>query len=85
MPVEPHRTFMADCSTYAGDSGGPVFITRQKGESAGQPLLVGMVVAQYRNDEKLKMLHEERLIRHRLSLGKVVQAEFIRQTIAGVK
>ena len=85
VPVEPHRTFMADCSTYAGDSGGPVFITRQKGESAGQPLLVGMVVAQYRNDEKLKMLHEERLIRHRLSLGKVVQAEFIRQTIAGVK
>ncbi len=44
-----------------------------------------MVVAQYRNDEKLKMLHEERLIRHRLSLAKVVQAEFIRQTIAAVK
>lgn len=85
VPVEPHRTFMADCSTYAGDSGGPVFVGRTVGDDKGQPLLLGMVVAQYRNDEKLKMLHEDRLIRHRLSLGKVVQAEFIRQTIAGVK
>lgn len=85
VPVEPHRTFMADCSTFAGDSGGPVFVARKQGEAKGQPLLLGMVVAQYRNDEKLKMLHEERLIRHRLSLGKVVQAEFIRQTIKGVK
>ncbi len=85
VPVQPHRTFMADCSTFAGDSGGPVFVVRGQGDTAGQPLLVGMVVAQYRNDEKLKMLHEERLIRHRLSLGKVVQAEFIRRTVAGVK
>lgn len=85
VPVEPHHTFMADCSTFAGDSGGPVFVARQKGEIAGQPLLVGMVVAQYRNDEKIKMLHEERTIRHRLSLGKVVQAEFIRQTVEAVK
>lgn len=84
-PVEPHRTFMADCNTFAGDSGGPVFAVRTTGEAAGQPLVLGMVVAQYRNDEKLKMLHEERLIRHRLSLAKVVQAEFIRQTIAAVK
>jgi hypothetical protein len=85
VPVEPHRTFMTDCSTFAGDSGAPVFVSRAKGEQVGEPLVLGMVVAQYRNDEKLKMLHEERLIRHRLSLGKVVQAEFIRQTIAGIK
>ena len=85
VPVERHRTFMADCSTFAGDSGGPVFVARTKGEEAGKPLVLGMVVAQYRNDEKVTMLHEERLMRHRLSLGKVVQAEFIRQTIAAVK
>ena len=48
-------------------------------------MILGMMVAQYRNDEKVRTLHEERLIRHRLSLGKVVQAEFIRQTVAAVK
>ena len=85
VPVEPHRTFMADGSTFAGDSGGPVFVARARGERAGQPMVLGMMVAQYRNDEKIKTLHEERLMRHRLSLGKVVQAEFIRQTVAAVK
>ena len=84
-PVEPHRTFMADGSTFAGDSGGPVFAARARGKSAGKPMILGMMVAQYRNDEKVRTLHEERLIRHRLSLGKVVQAEFIRQTVAAVK
>lgn len=84
-PVQPHRTFMADGSTFAGDSGGPVFTVRRMGEAAGEPLVLGMVVAQYRNDEKVKMLHEERLLRHRLSLAKVLQAEFILQTIALVK
>ena len=48
-------------------------------------LILGMVVAQYRNDEEVKMLHEKRLIRHRLSLGQVVHAEFVRQTLAAVK
>ncbi len=85
VPVEPHRVFMADGSTFAGDSGGPVFVARAKGADAGKPMVLGMMVAQYRNDEKIRTLHEERLIRHRLSLGKVVQAEFIRQTLAGMK
>lgn len=82
IPVKHHRTYMIDCSTFAGDSGGPVFVTRKAGTNKGAPLVVGMVVAQYRNDEKIVSTHEERLIRHRLSLGKIVQAAFIRQAFA---
>lgn len=85
VPVEKHRTFMTDCSTFGGDSGGPVFVGRTQGEAAGQPMIVGIMAAQYRNDEKITMLHEERLMRHRLSLGKVLHAEFIRQTLEAAK
>ena len=76
-PIEKYHTFLADFTTFAGDSGGPVFIAGTN----GHPLLVGMVLAQFRHDEQVKMEYEERTIHHPLGLGTVLHAQFIRDTI----
>jgi hypothetical protein len=77
LPVQTHRTYLADFTTFAGDSGGPVFISG----SDGHPLLIGIVLAQFRHDERVTMAYEERTIHHPLGLGTVLHAQFIRDTI----
>lgn len=77
LPVGGHPTFLADFTTFAGDSGGPVFIA----DANNRPLVVGLVVAQYNHDEKSKMAFEERSVRHPLGLGKVLHAQYIRETL----
>ncbi|MDB6174554.1 MAG: hypothetical protein JWL59_3865 [Chthoniobacteraceae bacterium] len=76
-PIQAHHTFLADFTTFAGDSGGPVFVA----DGNGHPLLVGMVLAQYRHDERVTMEYEERTIHHPLGLGIVIHAQFIRESI----
>jgi len=76
-PIQAHHTFLADFTTFAGDSGGPVFVA----DSDGHPLLVGMVLGQFRHDERVTMEYEERTIHHPLGLGIVLHAQFIRDTI----
>jgi hypothetical protein len=77
MPVQRHHTFLADFTTFAGDSGGPVFIAG----TDGQPLLIGIVLAEFRHDERVTMEYEERTIHHPLGLGTVLHAQFVRDTI----
>jgi len=44
-------------------------------------VIVGLVLAQHFHDERTKLSYEERTVRHRMGLGIVVHAEYIRQTL----
>ena len=77
LPAQRHHTFLADFTTFAGDSGGPVFVAGTE----DHPLLVGIVLAQFRHDEHVKMESEERTIHHPLGLGTVLHSQFVRDTI----
>lgn len=71
------KRYLAEFEAFAGDSGGPAFVVGK----CGEPMLVGMVVARFHHDEKLKSDLEERTIRHPLGLGSIVYPEFIRETV----
>jgi len=77
VPVQNYHTFLADFTTFSGDSGGPVFIRG----TDGHPLILGMVLAQYRHDEQAEMEYIDISIHHPMGLGTVVHAQFIRETI----
>lgn len=77
LPVERHHTYLADLTTFSGDSGGPVFV---EGEP-GHPFLIGMMLAQFRHDERATTEYEERTIHHPLGLGSVLHAHFLRETV----
>ena len=77
VPVAAKHSFLADFTTFGGDSGGPVFIPG----ADGHPLVIGMVIAQFRHDEQLKTEYEERSIHYPLGLGEVLHAQFVRETI----
>jgi hypothetical protein len=77
QPVERYRTFLASFTTFAGDSGGPVFVAG----SDGHPLVIGIVLAQIRYDERVTAEYEERTTHHPFGLGKVLHAQFIRETV----
>lgn len=77
LPVQQHHTYFADFTTFAGDSGGPAFVAGRD----GHPLLVGIVLAQSRHDERVTTEYEERTIHHPLGLGTVLHAPFVRDTI----
>lgn len=76
-PVEQHHTFLADFTTFAGDSGGPVFIDAGN----NRPLVLGIVLSQFRHDEKVTTEREERTIHHPLGFGAVLHAKFVRDAI----
>jgi hypothetical protein len=77
LPVPTHPTFLADFTAFAGDSGGPVFISA----ADGHPLLAGIVVAQSHSEERMKSEYEERTIRRPLGIGTVLHAEYVRETL----
>jgi hypothetical protein len=77
LPVPTHPTYLADFTTFAGDSGGPVFIeTAEK-----KPRITGIVISQHHHVDKLKSEYEDRTIRHPLGLGTVLHASFVRETL----
>jgi hypothetical protein len=77
LPIEKYHTYLANFTTFAGDSGGPVFVA----ETDGHPLLVGVVLGQFRHDERVTTEYEERTIHHPFGLGIVLHAQFVRDTI----
>ncbi len=77
LPVRTHPTFLADFTTFPGDSGGPVFTA----DSDGHPLLVGIVLAQFHHDERVTTEYEERTIHHPLGLGTVLHARYLHDTL----
>jgi hypothetical protein len=88
-PVKAYKTFLVDYSTFGGDSGAPVVVRQAAAPDAPQgakdrPLIVGLVVGQHRQTDKVRLPYEERTTHHPLGLAIVVQAEFIRQTIERV-
>jgi hypothetical protein len=77
LPLPAHPTYLADFTTFAGDSGGPVFI-----EAAGsRPLITGIVLAQHHHEDRLKSEYEDRVIRHPLGMGTILHAPFVRETV----
>ncbi|MCX6904758.1 MAG: serine protease [Verrucomicrobia bacterium] len=77
VPVERYRTYLANFTTFHGDSGAPLFLRDTK----GHPLVIGMVTGELRRDEAVTMEYEEQMIHHRVGLGIVLQTQFIRETI----
>ena len=77
LPMDKYPTFHADFTAFGGDSGGPTFIPGADGHS----LIVGIVLAQSRHDERIKSIYEERTIHHPLGIGTVVHAQYVRETI----
>ena len=77
LPIQAQHTYLADFTTFGGDSGGPVFVAG----TDGHPLLIGIVLAQFRHDEQVTTEYEERSIHHPLGLGSVLHAQFVRDTI----
>jgi hypothetical protein len=70
-------TFLADFTTFAGDSGGPVFI-----ESAdGSPLIVGIVLGRTSQDLKHQDEYGEALVHYPLGLGTILHAQCVRDTL----
>jgi hypothetical protein len=77
LPSKSHPTFLADFTTFAGDSGGPVFMPGND----THPLVVGIVLAQHHHDEKVKMEYVESTIHHPLGIGTVLHASYVREAI----
>ncbi len=76
-PLKDNPTFLADLTTFAGDSGGPVFIAGRD----EHPLIVGLMVARNQQDVRSQSDYEERVFRFPLGLGTVVRSQFIRETV----
>ena len=78
LPWKTHPTFLADFTTFAGDSGGPVFIESKE----GHPAVAGIVINQHHHEEKVNGEYEERLIRYPLGMGTVLRSDYLRETLA---
>ncbi len=84
-PVASNRTFLADFTTFAGDSGGPVFVADSRsGAESTRPLVIGMILAHYRHDEKVDTMFEERMIHHPLDLSRILHATHLREVVEAV-
>ena len=77
LPIDRYPRFFAEFTTFAGDSGGPVFISG----AADHPLLIGIVLEEWRHDETIKTEYQEITVHHPFRLGSVLHARFVRDTI----
>lgn len=78
LPVASHPTFLGDFTTFAGDSGGPVFFPAPE----GRPLIAGIVIGQHHHEVKSKGEYEESLTRIPLGMGIILHATYIREVLA---
>ncbi len=80
LPTGKTRTFLISANTFEGDSGGPVYLTRS-GSSEPCELILGLISGQRFLDEHMHMVYGSATTRHRLGLGIVVHASFLRETV----
>jgi hypothetical protein len=87
VPTKTTKTFLLNCNTFEGDSGGPVYLAESNRvladnkERAKVRLILGLVLGQHIFHVETKTAYETRRIRYRLGLAIVVHATFIRDTI----
>ena len=86
VPASVNKTFLFSANTFEGDSGGPIYLTEpgrggDGGKSAEVRLILGLMHGQHFLDEEMIMIYGSSKVRHRLGLGIVVQAAFIRETL----
>ncbi|HEY4259000.1 MAG TPA: serine protease [Schlesneria sp.] len=86
IPAMANKTFMLSANTFEGDSGGPIYVAEpalhQSGEQPEEVrLILGLMHGQHFLDEEMTMIYGNSKVRHRLGLGIVVQAAFIRETL----
>ncbi len=70
-------TFLADFTTFSGDSGGPVFIKT----ADGHPLIVGIVLGRGFQDLKHEDEYGEQLVDYPLGWGIILRAQCVRDTL----
>jgi hypothetical protein len=70
-------TFLADFTTFSGDSGGPVFIKA----AGGHPLIVGIVLGRGFQDLKREDEYGEAVVHYPLGLGTILHAQCVRDTL----
>ena len=78
LPMKSHPTFLGDFTTFAGDSGGPVFFPGKD----GNPLIAGIVIGQHYHEERTKNDYEDRLQRLPLGMGIILHAAYVREALA---
>ncbi|MDB5343719.1 MAG: ral stress protein [Schlesneria sp.] len=86
IPATLNKTFMVSANTFEGDSGGPIYVVEpalhQSGEQPEEVrLILGLMHGQHFLDEEMAMIYGNSKVRHRLGLGIVMQAAFIRETL----
>jgi hypothetical protein len=86
IPATANTTFMLSANTFEGDSGGPIYMVGPALHQSGEPLeqvrlILGLMHGQHFLDEEMAMIYGNSKVRHRLGLGIVVQAAFIRETL----
>ena len=83
QPIEKHRTFLVDMSSFGGDSGAPVIVQNRSAKDKVQPqfMVMGLVMGQQRETTKSVTPIEERTVHRSLGLAIAVHSEFIRQTV----
>jgi Trypsin-like peptidase domain len=76
LPVKKYKSYLLDCNTFEGDSGGPVFVDQphvgsEPTKPERQPTIVGMVFGRGSDPDTKTEMH----------LAAVVHAQYIRETI----
>ena len=88
LPTTQTKTFLVDLQTFRGTSGGPVFIQSDRRLQSGAintvtvQFLLGLVSQEISHQEMITGLDQQSVRQHKLGLGVVVHARFIKEVIA---
>jgi hypothetical protein len=80
FPAKSAKTMLLDYTAFGGDSGAPVAVIHE-----GRPLIVGLVLGMHRQTDRVVSPFEERTTHTPLGLSIVVQASYVRETVALLK
>jgi len=78
LPYKTHPTYLADFTTFSGDSGGPAFVV---GPNKKKGSIVGVVIAKHFTKEKVSSKYFEQEFRHSLGFGVILHGDYILSTL----